>query len=55
MYMGVCVFELGYNIKKWTEISVSLQTGFVTTKEYNAVVNSGELITFISRLNALRS
>ena len=34
----LCVFELGYNIKKRTEISVALRKG------YNAVVNCRELI-----------
>jgi hypothetical protein len=36
--------ELGYNIMKGTEYSVSLQMSVVLTDRYNIMVNSEELI-----------
>jgi hypothetical protein len=38
-------FELGYNVMKWNEYFVSLQTSVVLTEWYHFMVNSKELLT----------
>jgi hypothetical protein len=40
----IYTIELGYDVMKMTEYSVSLQTSFVTTEENNVTINSEELI-----------
>ena len=43
-YLSQYIEELGYNVMKVTEYFVSLQTCVVIAEEYNAIVNSDELI-----------